>query len=170
MNRRVTPHQHSILVVDDDPNILHLLQTRLNSAGFQVLAASNGEQALERLNEQPVDLVLSDVKMPGMNGPELLREVKSAWPRTPVILLTAYGRIPEAVAMVQQGAADYLTKPFDGRELVAKITDLLAGQPPSAEIPGCPEMSQVGLVVGKSPSMTSLLALIKRVAPVKSRY
>ncbi|GAB6059093.1 sigma-54-dependent transcriptional regulator [Desulfonatronum parangueonense] len=156
---------HNILVVDDDPTILHLLQTRLSSAGYRVLAASNGEQALEKLIEQPVDLVLSDVKMPGMNGTELLQEVKSSWPHTPVILLTAYGRIPEAVAMVQQGAADYLTKPFDGRELVAKVNALLVRNGAPADPVASPEICQVGLVAGKSPAMASLLALVKRVAP-----
>ncbi|SDB45690.1 DNA-binding transcriptional response regulator, NtrC family, contains REC, AAA-type ATPase, and a Fis-type DNA-binding domains [Desulfonatronum thiosulfatophilum] len=165
MNTSDTSLQQSILVVDDDPNILHLLQTRLSSAGYQVLAATNGEQALERLAEQPVDLVLSDVKMPGMNGPELLQEIKATWPNTQIILLTAYGRIPEAVAMVQQGAADYLTKPFDGRELVEKINALLARQDAPAAPGDCLDLTQVGLITGNSPAMAAVLALVKRVAP-----
>lgn len=153
------------MVVDDDPNILLLLQTRLASAGFQVLAAHNGQEALELLHAQTVDLILSDVRMPGLNGRELLQEVKSSWPSVPVILLTAYGQIPEAVATVQQGAADYLTKPFDGRKLVEKVRELILGRGDLETEEDRQELLQTGLITGKSPAMTTLLALIKRIAP-----
>ncbi|WP_045218435.1 sigma-54-dependent transcriptional regulator [Desulfonatronum thioautotrophicum] len=157
---------HCVLVVDDDPNILHLLETRLASAGFCVTTAHDGHEALTRLHEHTVDLVLSDIRMPGLSGQELLREIREQWPGLPVILLTAYGRIPEAVASVQQGAADYLTKPFDGRELVAKVQEVLAGRPctrPQSHVSS--ELTDIGLVAGQSPAMAKLLTLVKRVAP-----
>ena len=158
--------ENCVLVVDDDPNILHLLETRLVSAGFSVLTAQDGHDALAQLHDQAVDLVLSDVRMPGLNGQELLKEVQKGWPGLPVILLTAYGRIPEAVASVQQGAADYLTKPFDGRELVAKVKEVLAGRPSTPTTSPVPSgMRDIGLVTGQSPAMAKLLTLIKRVAP-----
>jgi DNA-binding NtrC family response regulator len=158
--------KNCVLVVDDDPNILHLLETRLASAGFSVLTAQDGHDALAQLNDQAIDLVLSDIRMPGLNGQELLKEVRKGWPGLPVILLTAYGRIPEAVASVQQGAADYLTKPFDGRELVAKVKEVLAGRPSTRTTSlALSDMRDIGLVTGQSPAMAKLLTLIKRVAP-----
>ena len=72
-----------------------------------------------------MDLVVSDVKMPGMGGVGLLHEILIQWPHIPVILLTAYGSIPDAVSTIRSGAADYLTKPFDGHQLLSKIATLL---------------------------------------------
>ncbi len=152
---------YSILVVDDDENILQLLEARLSASGYQVTTACNGTQALETMEHLPFDLVLTDVKMPGLDGQELLMEIKRTWPGVPVMLLTAYGNIPDAVKAIQLGAADYLTKPFDGQELVSGIKDLLARTYPS----GNGELvEECGIVCGKSPSMTSLVRMTRRVA------
>ena len=116
-----TSNAHSILIVDDDLNVLEVLDARLASAGFQVLKAPGAREALKILKSQPVDLMISDVKMPGMGGMELMNKSKEIRPHLPIIFLTAFGTIPDAVQAVQSGAADYLAKPFDGRELVEKV-------------------------------------------------
>ncbi len=162
-------HGHSptptVLVVDDDQAILTVLEARLASAGLRVLTAQSGEEALRLLDEEPVDLVVSDQRMPGISGKDLFRQVHLSHPELPFILLTAYGRIPEAVEMVKQGAADYLTKPFEGRELLAKVQEHLAARAPSAPraAPAAPELP--GLYAGPSPAMARLLEMIARVAP-----
>lgn len=102
----------SLLVVDDKPNFLSLFQ-RLFNPSFAVSVAADGRQALALLERQGVDVVLSDVRMPGLDGVGLLREVKRRWPHTEVILLTAFGEISQAVAAMKEGAFDYLQKPID---------------------------------------------------------
>ncbi len=115
----------NILLVDNDPTILSVLKARLVSAGLKVFTAGNGLQALEILNAHQVDVLVSDVKMPGMNGMELLAEVRSIKPRLPVIFMTAYGTIPGAVSSVKAGAVDYLPKPLDGRDLIEKLVAMI---------------------------------------------
>ncbi|MFW6314628.1 MAG: sigma-54-dependent transcriptional regulator [Desulfohalobiaceae bacterium] len=156
------PDSYSLLVVDDDSSILQLLQARLCSAGFQVHTASHGQEALETMAEHSVDLVLSDVKMPGLDGKGLLKEITASWPGIPVVLLTAYGDVQDAVSSMHQGAADYMTKPFDGTELVGRIQKLLAQAYPAG-----PESldADTGLVYGRSPAMTRVIRLVRRIAP-----
>ena len=134
------PQGATILVVDDDKNILQVLEARLASAGYATLTARSAEEAVETLTRHNVDLVVSDVKMPGMGGVGLLNEVLAQWPQVPVILLTAYGSIPDAVSTIRTGAADYLTKPFDGHQLLQKISTLLHKRG-EATGPGQPQAS-----------------------------
>lgn len=169
-----TLHIPTILVVDDDENILQVLEARLLSSGLTPLLADRAETALEMLAGEPVDLIVSDVKMPGMGGHGLLREVLVNWPHIPIIMLTAHGTIPDAVGAVQAGAADYLTKPFDGKELVRVIRSKLeakqaeksaprrsaAGQKTAAPTP----QGFDGLLGGKAPAMARFLELLERVA------
>ncbi|MBI5524128.1 MAG: sigma-54-dependent Fis family transcriptional regulator [Desulfarculus sp.] len=152
----------AVLVVDDDPAILAVLEARLASAGLKVLTARSGEEALALLEREPVDLVVSDQRMPGISGKELFRQVHAARPALPFILLTAHGRIPEAVEMVKEGASDYLTKPFEGRELLAKVQALLAARAHAGPSGAAPAPQLAG---GASPAMARLLEMIERVAP-----
>ena len=117
--------QQSILVVDDDLHVLEVVDARLSSSGFRVYKASGAQKALGILNEKKVDLIISDMKMPGMNGMDLLKNIRSFTPGVPVIFLTAYGTIPDAVKAFKAGAIDYLAKPFDGHELINKIRKIL---------------------------------------------
>ncbi|OGR37412.1 MAG: sigma-54-dependent Fis family transcriptional regulator [Desulfovibrionales bacterium GWA2_65_9] len=158
----------TILVVDDDKNILQVLEARLSFAQYKTLTARSAEEAVEILAHHQVDLVVSDVKMPGMGGVGLLREVLAQWPQVPVILLTAYGSIPDAVSTIRSGAADYLTKPFDGHQLLAKIADLLGRKDPApAPKPGKGKSQGLSdqLWGGKSPVMRDFYALMERIAP-----
>jgi DNA-binding NtrC family response regulator len=102
-----------ILVVDDEINIRGALVTMLEKKGYEVRAAGGGEHALEQLHAAPADLVLTDLKMPGMGGMEFLRRLKEKWPETEVVVMTAYGSIDTAVEAMRSGAYDYLTKPID---------------------------------------------------------
>ena len=102
-----------ILVVDDEINIREALVTLLEKKGYQVRGAGTGEDALEQLETATADLVLTDLKMPGMGGMEFLRRLKQKWPDTEVLVMTAYGSIDTAVEAMRCGAYDYLTKPID---------------------------------------------------------
>ena len=115
----------NILVIDDDKNILEVIQTRLEANGFFVEVHSDPMEALESVKEKTFDVVITDIRMPGMDGIELLRRVKSLSWDIPVILLTAYGTIANAVDAVKIGAFQYLTKPFDGKDLIEEVARAL---------------------------------------------
>jgi len=161
-------YQFSILIVDDDINILEVLDARLTTAGYLIHKAPDGATALSLLAKEDIDLVVSDVKMPTMNGLQLFHEIQSIQPGLPVIFLTAYGSIPEAVSTVQAGAVDYLTKPFDGKALVAKINDCLTDKVPASNQAQQPtEDNSSGFIWGKSQPMTDLRHMVLRVAASK---
>ena len=102
-----------ILIVDDEVNIRGALVTLLEKKGYQVRGAGTGEEALEQLESATADLVLTDLKMPGIGGMEFLRRLKGKWPNMEVVVMTAYGSIDTAVEAMRYGAYDYLTKPID---------------------------------------------------------
>ncbi len=102
-----------ILIVDDEVNIRGALVTLLEKKGYQVRGAGTGEEALEQLAAAAADLVLTDLKMPGIGGIEFIRRLKAKWPDTEVVVMTAYGSIDTAVEAMRCGAYDYLTKPID---------------------------------------------------------
>jgi two-component system response regulator FlrC len=110
-----------ILIVEDDHDLREALVTTLELARFRVREAASGEKALEELAKGPVDMVVSDVNMPGMSGHDLLGEVLRSYPGLPMMLITAYGQISDAVNAMQTGAIDYLVKPFEPRVLVDAV-------------------------------------------------
>lgn len=164
---KATSSKQTILVVDDDPHILEVVEARLTSAGFRTITAPGGAQAIGIVKSQPIDLLISDVRMPGMGGMELFREVQGLHPNLPVIFLTAYGTIPDAVNAVKAGATDYLTKPFDGKELVRKVVEILKKPAAPAKAAGHEAETPIADVLsgGKSPAMRELYDLIERIAP-----
>src|SRR5499427_9039156 len=110
--------KHTILLVDDDPALLRLLSIRLTAAGYDVMTADNGAQALAQLAVHYPHLVITDLQMDGMDGMALFDTMHRSHPTLPVIILTAHGTIPEAVAATQRGVFGFLTKPFDGKDLL----------------------------------------------------
>lgn len=110
----------SILIVDDEPQIRRVLKTSLSSQGARVLAAESGEQALELLRQETVDVVLLDLNMPGMGGLEACRAMRAAW-NMPIIVLSVRDSGPDKVEALDAGADDYVTKPFSFEELMARI-------------------------------------------------
>jgi two-component system, NtrC family, response regulator AtoC len=127
----------NVLIVDDDKLKRLTLTADLTEAGHQILAASSGEQALELLESKQMDVVVTDLKMPGMDGLELLRAIKEELsPGTEVIMMTAFGTIPLAVEAIRLGALDFVTKPFDNRQLLPLLTGIeqrMARQVPPQE-------------------------------------
>ncbi|MCE5335290.1 MAG: sigma-54 dependent transcriptional regulator [Desulfobacteraceae bacterium] len=152
-----------ILVVDDDLNILAVLEARLSSIDYQVVTATGGEEALEVLKSRPVDMMITDVKMPGMGGMDLFSAAQHVRPGLPVMFLTAYGTIPDAVKALKAGAVDYLTKPFNGKDLIAKVQDVLKKSSPRPALDSLPPIHEA-LSGGKSPAMRELYDLIDRIA------
>jgi two-component system, NtrC family, response regulator AtoC len=102
-----------ILIVDDEPNIRRILQVAFEKQGWMAFVAEDAFQASKLLTESPVDCVLTDVTMPGKSGYELLRDLKGSHPEVPVVVMTAYGTIPQAIQAIRDGAFEYVTKPFD---------------------------------------------------------
>lgn len=115
----------NILVVDDEPGIREMLAPFLERAGYVVETASDGAEALEKAQSFQPDLILLDVLMPEMNGREVLRSLREAEDWTPVILLTQVGDAPERALALEEGADDYLNKPFDSNELMARVKAVL---------------------------------------------
>jgi len=114
-----------LLLVDDDPGLLKLLGMRLTSEGYTVLTAESGAEGLRLLGREKIDLVISDLRMDEMDGMALFAEVQKVQPGMPVIILTAHGSIPDAVAATQQGVFSFLTKPVDKDALYKAIDDAL---------------------------------------------
>ncbi|MDR3566465.1 MAG: sigma-54 dependent transcriptional regulator [Syntrophobacteraceae bacterium] len=158
-----TPAKPTILVVDDDLDILAVLEARLSSIDYRVLTASGGEKALKLLKSGPVDLLISDVKMPGLGGMDLFSAVQQIYPGLPVMFLTAYGTIPDAVKAMKAGAVEYLTKPFNGRELVSKVQEVLSKSAPRQPLDSLPPLSE-SLWGVKSAAMSELYDLVDRIA------
>jgi two-component system, NtrC family, response regulator GlrR len=110
-----------ILVVDDDHGLLTLMRVRLEAAGYKAIVADGAEQALSREQDDPYDVAIIDLKLNGMNGITLLEKLQLLHPHLPVIILTAHGSIASAVEATKKGAYDYLTKPFDPKDLLHRI-------------------------------------------------
>ncbi|MDE0853249.1 MAG: sigma-54 dependent transcriptional regulator [Nevskia sp.] len=116
---------HTILVVDDEPKLREVLAATLQELGYQTRTAGSGAAALEQFESDPTDLVLSDLRMPGMSGQQLLAELRRRAPNVPVVLMTAYGTVKDAVQAIKDGAFDYISKPFEIDELEATIAKAL---------------------------------------------
>ncbi|POT60085.1 two-component system response regulator GlrR [Citrobacter amalonaticus] len=122
-----------LLLVDDDPGLLKLLGMRLISEGYSVVTAESGQEGLRVLNREKVDLVISDLRMDEMDGMQLFSEIQKVQPGMPVIILTAHGSIPDAVAATQKGVFSFLTKPVDKDALYQAIDDALEQSAPATD-------------------------------------
>jgi len=155
-----------ILVADDELSMRQFLEILLKKEGHEVVCAGDGQEALSSFQRDPVDLVISDIKMPKMDGLELLRKVKEQRPALAVILVTAYASPEDAIAAMKAGAYDYLTKPFKLEEIKSVIhnaLELTEGQVP-VEAP-------VGIfcnLVGHSTKMVQIYNLIRQVGPTRT--
>ncbi|MFP3980817.1 MAG: response regulator [Desulfobacterales bacterium] len=118
----------AILLVDDEEEFVSTLAERLEIRGFESKAAYSGDQALSLIESNDYDVVVLDVKMPGMDGLEVMDHIKARRPEMPVILLTGHGSTQEGMEGMHKGAFDYLMKPLDIDELIAKIQEALGGQ------------------------------------------
>jgi two-component system response regulator FlrC len=153
----------TILVVEDDRPLQDALVTTLEGAGFDVLAAGDGGEALKILSATAVDLVVSDVQMQPVDGRELLRRIQQRASPPPVLLMTAYGTIDQAVAAMHEGAVDYLVKPFEAQELERRVARYARPGRVAAELMP-PGTSAASLPVAEDPLSRKLLELATRVA------
>jgi len=162
----------TILVVDDESRFLKILSVVLSEEGYEVFTAQDGAKALERFDQVSPDVVITDLKMPGLSGEALLREVKGRSPNTAVIILTAYGTIESAVAAMRQGAFHYILKPCNMEELKIVVRNALELQQLALENQYLRSQldAQWGFedIVGRSAAMQQLFQLIGRVATTES--
>ncbi|HZV62671.1 MAG TPA: sigma 54-interacting transcriptional regulator [Methylophilaceae bacterium] len=156
---------HRILTVDDDPDILKLLGMRLKAAGYQVVAATSGEQALAQIAVSRPALIICDLRMPDMDGMAVFDAIHKTDPALPMIMLTAHGSIPEAVDATQRGVFGFLTKPFDSKVLLQQVEAAMrmsAGT--QTDMATDEDQSWRQNIVTRSPQMENLLGQAKLMA------
>lgn len=162
----------TLLIVDDERNYLIVLEDLLSEEGYEVVTAETAPKALEILQSQELDLVITDMKMPGMDGMALLDNIHTQHPDLPVIMMTAYGTIEKAVEAMRKGAFDYIMKPFKNEELKLTIRKgvehyrlIRQNRHLSRELQ---ERYQFSNIIGKSAPMQRIYELIEKVAPTKA--
>ncbi|MEO7112853.1 MAG: sigma-54 dependent transcriptional regulator [Polyangiaceae bacterium] len=160
------PEKQQVLIVDDEPNLRKILSAQLSRDGYDVLTAEDGEQGLQILREHHIDLVVTDLKMPKVDGMALMREALREDPELPIVMITAHGTVDTAVEALKLGAFDYLTKPFDKdevRQIVAKA--LKARQLAGTEASPSPKTAETRFgIIGNSAGLNELYAVLERVA------
>jgi len=162
----------TILIVDDEKNYPPILAAVMEEEGFEPLMANSGEEALTILKHSDVDLVLTDMKMPSMDGIELLENVKKKDPELPVIMMTAHGTVEKAVEAMQKGAYSYIMKPFDNDSLILYVNKAIAMYRVIKENRRLRETVKsqysFGNIIGKSKKMRDVYEIIGKVAPASA--
>lgn len=153
----------TILIVDDEPNIRRILQVAFEKEGYRVDVAEDGHSATGRLRDGSYEVVLTDVTMPGMTGYELLQHVKAQSPQTAVVIMTAFGTIPQAVQAIRDGAFEYVPKPFDLESLKKVIAGAAASGGASA-IPGQGGKAKAKAFIAESEPMREVFEMVEQVA------
>src|SRR5260221_1189567 len=157
------PERKQILVVDDEPNLRRVLSAQLERDGYDVHTAEDGEQALLILKENHLDLVITDLRMPKVDGMELLRRALELDDELPVVMITAHGTVDNAVEALKTGAFDYITKPFDQAEVrvivkKALLTRNLAAREATRPDRAVPESRQG--IIGQRNAILELYAVL----------
>ena len=159
---KIQAQQTTVLVVDDDPDLLRLMTLRLEAAGYRVLTAQSGEEALSAMAAAHPRLVITDLRMAGMDGMALFEAIHAAHPTLPVIILTAHGSISDAVAATRQGVFGYLSKPFDGQALLREVNKAIAlAGPPDSPMTDEPWRNEI---LTRSPLMEEILSRVRLAA------
>ena len=158
---------NKILVVDDQKTVCYSIQRLLQSEGYDVLTASNGTDALSIINHKKPDLVIMDVRMPEMDGLEVLGKIKESHPDVQVIMMTAFSTTEKAIQAMKLGAYDYLTKPFDNNGLLIRVNGAIKARDLMKEVVTLDEIEDYEgeRIVGKSPAMLNIYKQIGKVAP-----
>ena len=150
-----------ILVVDDDPVVRRSLIQMIREHGEEAAAAASGEEALVALSRTPFRLILTDVRLPGMSGLDLLREVRARYPQIGAVLVSGFGSVEMAVEAMQEGALDFLLKPFD----LARVAEVLERTLGARSSRTRPSVSSLAGIVSQDPRMLGLLETVARIAP-----
>ncbi len=158
-----------VLVADDEPNLRRVLSAQLARDGFEVHGAEDGEQALKILAEHHIDVVITDLRMPKLDGMSLLKRIVAEYPDIPVIMITAHGTVNTAVEALKRGAFDYVTKPFDRAEFQAVVTKAARSRELSGKLYlGTAEERGRFRLIGESPAMHKVYQVIERAADTPS--
>ncbi len=161
-----------ILIVDDEPKLRKLLQLILSEIDVIPLSASSGMEALEIIKEEDPDLIITDLKMPGMDGLELLKRIKKDFPDKQVVIITAYGSIDSAVSAMKEGASDYITKPFEVEDIKIKIKNILkyieAEKKARFFFEEFKKGHEFNDIIGDSPALQKAISLARKVAPAST--
>ena len=152
-----------VLVVDDDPAVGTVLEGLLQQGGVQSGWVPSGERALDELSRSPVDVVVTDLRMPGLDGMQLLQQIRTRFPGVPVILMTAHGTIPLAVEAMKNGAADFVLKPFDRKEILFTVDKVMQAARHAEE-----SSDDAGALLGDSSAMRDVQRLLDRAAATDS--
>ncbi len=160
----------SILVVDDDQNIRKILRDLLDKEGFSVSTASDVDKALPFIDAQDLDLIVTDLKMPGKSGMDLLTLCREKRPAVPVIMITAFGNVEAAVMAMKKGAYDFITKPFDENELLNVIEKAISESEMNEELLSnyFDQETQFSQIIGRTPVIQQIFQIIKKIAPTDS--
>jgi two-component system response regulator PilR (NtrC family) len=153
----------NILIVDDELSMREFLAILLEKEGYKTLTASDGKAALTQLAAAPVDLIISDIRMPGMGGLDLLAAAKKIDSKLPVVMITAYASPDDAVTAMKNGAYDYITKPFKLDEIRNVIAGAISRQQPTVET--LDAEGEFAGIIGKSGEMLKIFDLVRRIAP-----
>jgi DNA-binding NtrC family response regulator len=163
---------HRILVVDDDPEMCEMLSEVLSGEGFSVLTANESLEALKILKKEEFDILITDLKMKGLKGLDLLEEAKRAASLTPVIIITAFGTIESAIKAMKMGAYDYITKPFQIDEIILTVRKALENRLLKKEVlrlkKEVASRYDFHHLIGRSPSMQRIYDLIERISDSSS--
>jgi two-component system response regulator PilR (NtrC family) len=155
----------SILVVDDELSMREFLKILLEKEGYEVSTASEAASAIELIKDQNFDLIISDIKMPGMGGLTLLEKIKQINSSLPVIMITAFASPDNAVTAMRSGAFDYITKPFKVDEIIKIIKSAISSSPPTTKDEITSETEAFEGIIGNSQEMIKIFNLISRIAP-----
>ena len=153
----------SILVVDDEQSMRDFLKILLKKEGYRVKTARNGDVALTELNKDTFQLVISDIRMPGRSGLDLLNSIKEEKPDLPVVMITAFASPDDAVTAMKNGAFDYISKPFNVDEIKSVIRSATSRQKGAGSLPSLSD--EFPEIIGESREMLKIFDMIKRVAP-----
>lgn len=158
----------TILLIDDDPSLLRVTEFQLKEAGYEVITAADGNQGWQQFGSKQIDLVLTDINMPGINGLELIRKIRKQDENIPIIIMTAYGSLDNAIQSTQSGADDYLTKPFSFEALQFSINKVLLLREVSSEnqrlARELADKYAPEHIVGQSPPMKEIQSTIEKLS------
>jgi DNA-binding NtrC family response regulator len=172
MRERAKNERHKLLIVEDDAHLRETVTAFLSRAGYEAAAAHDGREALELLDKELPDLVLTDINMSGMDGLELLAEIKARYPETVVIMMTAFSSIDTAVEAMRRGAEDYLSKPLQLADVQMSIGRALERRSLRSRVAQLETQARdryrFDQIIGKSPAMRRVFQIIERVAPTNA--
>ena len=164
--------KYTVLIVDDEISQREALAGFIKKRGYEVLSAASGQEAVQRIQENTIDMVLTDMRMPNMDGTQLLQETKRINPEIQVIVMTAFGSVETATEAMKQGATDFISKPIDLEQLELTLSKTLERKQLIAENKRLRELAnerlQFGGIISSSPAMEQALSVAARVAPSKA--